>query len=208
MNPSLSTDKMSDEELASRALAGSRSCFEQLVIRYAKRLYHFLRPRVGNEQDTEDLVQESFLKVYLNLNRYDPACTFSTWLYTVASRLAISFHRKKRPTTAPLRMASTSDDPLMVLTLEEETRNIWNTARELPPDQFQALWLRYVENLDTVEIGGIMKKSRVHVRVLLYRARRKLIERLSPTEPANAPAHPAGKPAPHPGQHYSFLSQE
>ena len=208
MKPSLSTDKMSDEELASRALAGSRSCFEQLAIRYSRRLFHFLRPRVGNDQDTEDLVQETFLKVYLKLNRYDPACKFSTWLYTVAGRLAISFHRKKKLPEAQLMTASTSDDPWATLSLEEEIRNIWRMARALPPDQFQALWLRYAENMNTAEICRVMKKSRVHIRVLLYRARIKLIQWLNPTEPVNDNPHPAGEPAPHGGKHFTFLSQE
>lgn len=208
MKPSLSTDTMSDEELASRARAGSRSYFEQLAIRYAKRLYHFLRPRVGNEQDAEDLVQETFLKIYLNLNRYDAAYKFSTWLYTVASRLAISFHRKRRVPEAPLMMASTSGDPRMAFFQEEDARNIWSTARELPPDQFQALWLRYVENMSMVEICTIMKKSRVHIRVLLYRARSKLIEWLNPMEPEKDNTHPDREFDPHRGKHFSFLSQE
>jgi RNA polymerase sigma-70 factor (ECF subfamily) len=201
-------DKMSDVELASSALAGSRSCFEQLAIRYVERLFHFLRPRVGTEQDTEDLVQETFLKVYLNLNRYDPAYKFSTWLYTVASRLAISFHRKKRLPETPLMMASTPGDPRMAFFLEEDIWNIWSTARELPPDQFQALWLRYVENMSMAEISSIMKKSRVHIRVLLYRARSKLIEWLNPMEPVKDNTHPDAKPVPQREKHFSFLSQE
>jgi hypothetical protein len=61
-----------DEELAARAAAGSRSAFEELVTRYGVRLLHFLRSRAGPSEDVEDLVQETFLKAYRNIGRYDP----------------------------------------------------------------------------------------------------------------------------------------
>ena len=89
-------EEKTDEELAREARAGSRRSFEELARRYKRRLFVYLRPRVGSDQDAEDMVQETFLKLYRNIGGYDPAYRFSTWLYTSANRLAIDAYRKKR----------------------------------------------------------------------------------------------------------------
>lgn len=180
MEKPLVSDLLSDEELAADARAGSRSSFEELVHRYSLRLFHFLRPRIGTDQDTEDLVQETFLKVYRNIHRYDSDYKFSTWLYTAAVRLAIGFYRKKRADQPTPESAGTWADPQDTLIREQESRNLWNTAKTLRPDLYQALWLRYMEDLPLNEIAGVMKKSRVHVRVLLHRARLQLGKQLNP----------------------------
>ena len=83
-----------DEELARDARAGSRRSFEELACRYKRRLFVYLRPRLGSDEDAEDMVQDTFLKLYRNIDRYDPAYRFSTWLYTSANRLAIDSFRK------------------------------------------------------------------------------------------------------------------
>ena len=82
-----------DEELAREARAGSRRSFEELAGRYRRRLFVYFRPRLGSDQDAEDMVQETLLKLYRNIGSYDPAFRFSTWLYTAASRLATSTWR-------------------------------------------------------------------------------------------------------------------
>jgi len=180
MNKPPVSDPLSDEELAADARAGSRSSFEELVHRYSLRLFHFLLPRVGTGQDTEDLVQETFLKVYRNIDRFDTAYKFSTWLYTIAVRLAIGFYRKNRTGGPTPESAGTWADPQDAMIREQESQNLWNTAKTLRPDLYQALWLRYMEDLSLKEIAGVMKKSRVHVRVLLHRARLQLGKQLNP----------------------------
>ena len=65
-----------DEELAREARAGSRPAFEELALRYKRRLFVYLRPRLASDQDTEDMVQETFLKLYRNIDRYDPDLPF------------------------------------------------------------------------------------------------------------------------------------
>src|SRR5512143_3621656 len=83
-----------DEELACEARAGSRRSFEELASRYRRRLFVYLRPRLASDEDAEDMVQDTFLKLYRNIEGYDPAFRFSTWLYTSASRLAIDSFRR------------------------------------------------------------------------------------------------------------------
>ncbi len=75
-----------DEDLADRVKSGSNAGFEELINRYSSRLYHYLRPKMKNSQDVEDLVQETFLKAYKNIAKFDKKYKFSTWIYTIATR--------------------------------------------------------------------------------------------------------------------------
>lgn len=180
MKEALFLDRLSDEELACQAQAGSRSSFDELVSRYCQRLFYFLRSRMGTDQDAEDLVQETFLKAFNNLHRFDPAYKFSTWLYTSAIRLNISFFRKNRTRESRFISAGTEMDPQEKMMREEDSRNLWNTARKLPSSQFQVLWLRYIEEMSVPDIAVVLKKREVSVRVLLHRARLRLAEQLNP----------------------------
>jgi len=179
-----------DEDLAARAAAGSRPAFEELVSRYGLRLFHFLRSRSGSDEDVEDLVQETFLKAYRNIGRYDPQRRFSTWLYTVAFRLSVSRHRSQG--TKPLSLDSEgpehpSPGPQEVLIRKEEAQkagNIWLLARALKPSEYEVLWLRYAEEMPMKEIARAMKRSLVGVRVLLHRSRLKLGKKLRAPSPA------------------------
>jgi RNA polymerase sigma-70 factor (ECF subfamily) len=173
-----------DEELAARAASGSRSAFEELMSRHNLRLFHFLRPRSGSDEDVEDLVQETFLKAFRNIARYDPRWKFSTWLYTIAVRTSISRHRAAKVTAVslePEELEHPAPGPQETLIRKEEARgagNIWLLARTLRPNEYEVLWLRYAEDMPLKEIARTMKRSLVGVRVLLHRSRLKLGEKL------------------------------
>jgi len=179
-----------DEELAARAAAGSRPAFEELVSRYSLRLFHFLRSRSGSDEDIEDLVQETFLRAFRNIARYDPQRRFSTWLYTVAIRLSISRQRSRRERPLPLGPEGPehpSPGPQESLARKEEAReagNIWLIARTMKANEYEVLWLRYAEEMPVKEIARAMKRSLVGVRVLLHRSRVKLGKKLREPSPA------------------------
>jgi RNA polymerase sigma-70 factor, ECF subfamily len=180
----------SDEELAIRAAAGSRPAFEELVSKYGLRLFHFLRSRSGSDEDVEDLVQETFLKAYRNIARYDPRWKFSTWLFTAAVRLSISRHRSQGARPLPLDSEGPEHPfpgPQEALIRKEETEeagNIWLLARTLKPSEYEVLWLRYAEEMPMKEIARAMKRSLVGVRVLLHRSRLKLGKKLRAPSPS------------------------
>ncbi len=180
MDKSLTVKQVSDEELALEAQAGSRRSFERLVYRYSHRLFHYLRAKIPTDQDTEDLVQETFLKAYQNIHRYNPEYKFSTWIYTVANRLAISHYRRKRLTESTYISASSAADPQERMIRQEDSWNLWHIASTLEQNQYQALWLRYMEEMSLKEIARVMKMTQIYVRVLLHRARANLIKRLNP----------------------------
>ena len=194
MNVTRESEARTDEELAAQTAAGSRAAFEALVSRYSPRLFYFLRSRSGSDEDIEDLMQETFLRAFRNIDRYDPKWNFSTWLYTMAVRLAISRHRSKKADPLPLDPELTecpSPGPQDRLIFEEETqerKNVWNLARTLKPGEYQALWLRYAEGLPVKDIAKAMNKSQIGIRTLLHRSRLKLGPKLRTTSPSAAPA--------------------
>ena len=124
------------------------------------------------------LVQETFIKAYQNLHRYKPDYQFSTWLFTIGIRLCISHYRKaarNRTGRLELDIKDEAAGPVEGLIEREEREKLWQQARALSSDQYDALWLRYVEELPIKEIAMVMQKTRVHVKVLLYRARKNMV---------------------------------
>lgn len=165
------TKLTTDEELALKAQAGSRRCFEELIARYSPKLFHFLRPKISNVSDIEDIIQQTFYKLYKNIFRYDPKWKFSTWLYTAVNRQAISHYRSKQNKNIQGMPVKIDTDPAEVLIRETQNQNLWRLARNLKANQYEALWLRYVEDLPLKEIARIMRKSYTAARIILHRAR-------------------------------------
>ncbi|MEW6072005.1 MAG: sigma-70 family RNA polymerase sigma factor [Planctomycetota bacterium] len=191
------------ETLALAAAGGDDAAFATLVARFEGPLYRFLLLRTGRAAEAEELVQEAFVKAWRNLARYDPRWRFSTWLYTLAGRLAISRARLVRPPgegEEALAGVAVEADPARLAAGREERENLWAlAARVLRPEERSALWLRYGEGRDPGEIAQILGRRRVTVRVLLFRARGELARRLGAPRPAPIPSAPAPAARPSPG---------
>jgi RNA polymerase sigma-70 factor (ECF subfamily) len=180
----LAVQHLSDEELASKVATGSRSSFEELVSRYSSRLFYFLRHRFKTDEDIEDLIQETFLKAFRNIDRFNPELKFSTWLYTIAIRQAISRFRSEKKRSTSLDPPPSHSDPQEIVIQKEESRNIWHLASKLGKKQYEALWLHYGEDMPIKEIAKILKKKPITVRVLLHRARLNLGKRMDQPIPS------------------------
>jgi len=168
-----------DEELASRAQAGCLAAFDELVTRYEHRVYAFVGLWCRNLTDARDLTQETFVKAFHSLGQYDTRRSFSAWLFTIARRKSID-HRRASPPCGDEAVPELADgsDPSQALSQREESARIWALARRyLPETQFQAVWLKYAEELSVAEIARVLGKTRTHVKVLLFRARQTLSAR-------------------------------
>jgi RNA polymerase sigma-70 factor (ECF subfamily) len=186
-------DSLTDEDLAVRVQQGSREAFEALVDRYGPRLLRFLHRKAGSLQDAEDLVQETFVRVYRYVHRYCPDRGFSTWLYTIAARLASTHRRRVRPAPAYLDAEGPVEpSPLDRVSQREDKASLWTLAKTLSENQYEVLWLRYAEGMQTPEIARVTGKSEVHVRVLLFRARANMAKRLQAVTEEPSQAQPGG----------------
>jgi len=193
----------SAEALALEAQTGSATAFEALVERFEAPLYRFLFLRTRDAQAAEDLTQDAFLRAWQNLARYDPRWRFSTWLYTLAERLCVSARRSQgkgpRVLSSEAEMGRTpgGSDPSQTVLERDEGRALWETAaRILRPEERSALWLRYAEDLSMEEIGEVLGRPAVTVRVLLFRARGRLADALeegAPATPRSVPPAPVGR---------------
>ncbi len=170
-----------DKELVLKCLRGSEKDFETLIERYSKKLYLFIYNKTGNNEDTEDIIQETFLKVYRNLSSYDPKWNFSTWIYTIASRTAASHFRyenvRKKEPMIQLNPVKTPEEEVM----KGDITGIWKAAGRLSKSKHEIIRLRYGDGLSIREIGKITGKSPVNVRVLIFRAKNELIRIINNT---------------------------
>jgi RNA polymerase sigma-70 factor (ECF subfamily) len=153
------------------------------VRRFQSPLLHFLIRRIGSHHDAEDLLQETFLIAHRKLSHYDSSWRFRTWLFTIAYRLTLSKRRRWRKFLSFAIGAHaerfSGDDPLMEAQDKERHSKLWDdVGRVLAPDAFTALWLSYVESMSAQEIGGIMNRSANGVRILLHRARARLVKHI------------------------------
>lgn len=169
----------SDQELARQSRAGSLVAFEQLVLRYEKRVYSFLCLKMPNSPDAEDLLQQIFIKAYRNIGRYNERYAFYTWLLGIARREIAGFYRSWRGQAVEYQndMQVDERDPSHTLDRREQGELIWDLAkRHLTDDQFTALLLVYREELSVKEAAKVMKRTVSSVKVLLHRGRKRLVE--------------------------------
>jgi RNA polymerase sigma-70 factor, ECF subfamily len=179
-------ENLADEELVRRACAGSASCFEEIVRRYQVPLMRFLAKRFPSRRDAEDILQDTFVKSWQALHRYDSRYPFRTWIYTIAYRLAVSRGRREIVRIEPLpeQAAALGPRPERGVEEEESRGTLWGKAREvLSDEQYMALWLFYVDEVPAGEVAKILDRSWVSVKTLMHRARRKLAPYLAELAP-------------------------
>jgi len=203
MNVTASTLKMdpaepSAEDVARKAQGGDAAAFETLVGWFGPRLLRYLRQRTRNLHTAEDLLQETFLKAFRGLSGYDSSRSLTTWLFTIATRVAISHLRRRTEIvmSSPGDLSSaTTAGADEIVELREEGRNLWALAqRTLPEAQYTALWLRYPEEMSISDVARVMGTSASNAKVMLHRARRRLAESTKPAASAAGQTPHAKKP--------------
>lgn len=164
MNPSHDSD---DATLARLARDGSPAAFGELVHRHHERVFAFLLALTRQRQDAEDLTQETFLRAWRKIQRYDPSLPMLPWLLTMARRLSIAALRRKRPLPEP--PAAETAAPA------NHGQRLWELAKsQLAPSAYSALWLHYREELPLKQVAKILGKREGAVKVILHRARKTL----------------------------------
>ncbi len=181
----LDAHSLGERELARRAQQGCVASFGELAHRFEGRLVSFLLRRSPSRADAEDAAQEALMRAWKNIGRYDETYRFSTWLFTIASRIASEQRRAVgRGAAAKQRLAAAGAGKARIERREDgperpAASDVWRTAEAiLARDQAEALWLRYAMEMGIGEIAEVMGRTRVGVRVMLFRAREKLARAL------------------------------
>lgn len=159
--------------------------FDALYRRYLAQVYSFAYYELGDHHAAEDATERTFLSALANLHRFEErarpedghgASTFRVWLFRIA-RNAIANQRRavRRHPVAPIEAAAIVADPLDVegdLVRREDGAAAWRAVGQLPADRRRAVILRFVDEMSTAEIAGVMGRSEGAIRVLIHRALR------------------------------------
>ncbi len=170
-----------DRVLVGLVCCGSREAFDEIDHRYRSKLRRFLARHATDPEHADDLAQRTLIRAFTAMPTLREADKLSGWLYQIAFRLAVDESRKKPPSAVALGTAKKLIDPKTVSTERaEDDENLWSTAEKvLTPDEYGALWLKYVDAYKVDAIAKIMGRTKISVRVLLFRARKKLLAVLS-----------------------------
>jgi len=170
-----------DVRLAKLARKGDQRAFAEIVELYKDKIFHLAYRMLSNRHEAEDVVQETFLRVYKNLDRYDENQKFSTWIYRIGTNLSIDRLRKRKPSfslDADLNESEGMDGyslipsdnrtPESEMLLSETQRIIHQAIDGLPAKYKTIMILRYIQDLSLQEISEILDlpvttmKTRVH----------------------------------------------
>lgn len=169
-----------DRQLVRLALAGDDTAFEYLFNRYSEAIRRLLVQRTGSSDDADDLLQETFIKVYLHLDRYNVAYTFGQWAYTIARNTFID-HVRRRQEELPIderfsSPASTTPTPEeSVIRLQQRTQ-IEHYLDTLPPRYGRLIRMRFMEEYSYEEIAEKLALPLGTVKTQIHRARERMCE--------------------------------
>jgi RNA polymerase sigma-70 factor, ECF subfamily len=192
-NSAGSSDAVSDVDVMLRVKTGDESAFAYLVQKYRRPMIGFMYRLCHNPSTAEELAQEVFLRVYRSRTSYEPTAKFTTWLYRIATNLAVNYARDtrhERPENTvrldePDRETGTTpdlaDDSLTAeeqILKRERLAAIRGRVNALPERQRVAVIMHKYQQMDYREIAGVLKLSESATKSLLFRAYETLREQL------------------------------
>jgi len=189
MEKEIKKSQLTDEELIKRFQEGDLWAFEEIVRRYRDRLTNFVFRYINDQREAEDLVQDTFLKLYQNKHAYKEIAKFSTWIYTIAANLAKTLLRKRKTRKLMFFSQLGPEDKDLDLPANERTsqeivegqfdKKIIQDAIAKLPEHFRvAIILRDVQELSYEEICNIIGKPIGTVKSRINRARLRLQKEL------------------------------
>ena len=187
-----SEQALQETTIIERVLGGERDAYALLVERYNGSLFRYLVRMIGQPADAEDLAQEAFLRAYLSLASYDPSYRFSTWLFRIATNLAINQikaaskivsleemrNRREQRGEPPPELVDPCTDSRPDLAIEraEVVWLIQECLQNLPADYRAVVALRHIAQLSYNEISDSIGLPLNTVRTRLHRGRERLGE--------------------------------
>ncbi len=180
-----------DADLVRRCLARDERAYRELVERYRRQVYSIAMRMVRRPEDAEDLTQETFVRMFRALDRYDPSRPFAAWIFTIVSRLCIDHLRRKRlnPISLFQRGAGTQEEytievedpglkPEEATIHAQEERQTRELIDSLPPHYRIVVILRHQQDLSYEEIAEALGLPLGTVKARIHRARALLKERI------------------------------
>jgi len=179
-----------DRILVDDALGGNRGAFADIVDKYQDRIFNFLYHMTGERETAKDISQDTFCRAYFALNKYNKKYAFTTWLFKIASNLAIDHLRKRRreevldpkdtrfAKMSADRAEARSNSPAGILEKKDRDALVSKVLYELPDKYRIVLLLRYFEYMTYREISRTAGIPAGTVMTRLHRARKLMLGKL------------------------------
>lgn len=168
--------------LVRQARRGDKTAFGRLVKMHQRRVLRMVIGMTGDLDSAMDIVQESFIRAYRALDRFEEGQPFYPWLSTIATNLTLNYFKRSRRETSldavEREQMATANDPLSRIQREESDRRFMEAVQELAEPYRTVFILRNFEELSYEEIAARLKISVGTVDSRLYRARRQLLDKL------------------------------
>jgi RNA polymerase sigma-70 factor (ECF subfamily) len=181
-----------DRQLVRTIREGDTDAFELLVRRKTSKVYALCYRIIGNSEDAKDISQLVFIKLWENLEKYDPQYAFDTWLYRMVTNVAIDFMRNKQSrdnaVNSNLRLVKTSFDAEQgVVVQRKEVENVFNEiATVLSPKQKTIFIMNQMDDMPSSEIAKVLGCRESTVRNHLFNARKLMQQQLQKRFPEYA----------------------
>jgi RNA polymerase sigma factor (sigma-70 family) len=174
-------DNTEEDAYISRVKDGDLAPYTLIVDKYKHMAYTIALRILNNEEDAQDAAQESFIKAYQQIHQFEGKSKFSTWLYTIVYRTAISKLKENKIETISISNSINENYPqdyatpqLEQLQLEDEQKYVKQAIQRLPKMEALLITLFYINENTVREIHGITGLSLANIKIKLFRARKKL----------------------------------
>lgn len=191
----MNATQVPDPELVARAQQGSEKAYRELLGRYQRPVFSIIYRMIRDREQAEDLAQETFVRVFNHIDRYDPRYKFSSWIFKIATNLTIDHIRRKELDTVSIHgsrnavtadqieatsitLASDDENPEELLEARELGQQIEEAIGRLRPEYRAAILLRHVEGREYQEIADILSLPLGTVKTYIHRGRNELRESL------------------------------
>jgi RNA polymerase sigma-70 factor (ECF subfamily) len=166
---------LDETTLIQRATNGEAAAWEPLMLAHQEPVFRFAYLFLGDADDAEDITQETFLRAYHNLKRFDSARPLRPWLLSIAANLAKNRHRSAARYLAALTRSFRAEPPT-ALDVEghaahhQDADQLWKAVRQLNTDDQQIIYLRFFLDLSTAEAAQALDMAEGTVKSRLNRA--------------------------------------
>ena len=186
--------EISDAAVVAQVLAGDKDAFRLLVERHTRSIYSVVYRMTGNQHDAEELLQETFLRAYKSLHRFELRSSFSTWLYRIAVNRCLDFLKAKKMTDVyqiaenpgedeggrEIQVASTNPGPERLVLSAEARQKVARAIGLLSPAERMAFTMRHMEGKSIEEISKALNVRASAAKNSIFRAVQKIRQELEP----------------------------
>lgn len=186
------SDNMHKDDISNvinRVQSGDANAFELILKEYDKKVYMYIYNMVKNKDTAQDLTQDTFIKVYKNIHRFDKSKHFITWLYTIAKNTTFNYLKSEKKvklfeidenidSISMINNYSISTSPEVLLERKEQTMYVNKMIDELPEKYKVLILLKYVEKLSYKDISERLNIPVSKIESRLYTARQHLMSKM------------------------------